>query len=109
MAMFKLMHAKQGTRTITEFTNEIKELAIQCQFESHPYNKERAMNDALIFGTSDEQLRREALAKDFNLSQITTADVGYEQSRKSAGLLKENWAKIWKIPDGCTLRNKLRN
>ena len=70
MAMFRLMHAKQGTKTITEFGNEIEELAIQCQFDSHPYDKERAMKDALIFGTSDEQLRREALAKDFNLQHI---------------------------------------
>jgi len=47
------------------------------------------MKDALIFGTSDEQLRREALAKDYNLKQITTAAIGYEQSRKSAGAIKK--------------------
>ena len=42
MAMFKLMHAKQGTKTMTEFANEIEELATQCQFESNPYdNKPR--------------------------------------------------------------------
>ena len=63
MAMFKLMHAKQGTKTMTEFANEIEELATQCQFESNPYDKKRAIKDALIFGTSDEQLRREALPR----------------------------------------------
>ena len=57
MAMFKLMHAKQGIKTIPAFSNEIGELATQCQFDSYPYDKERAMKDALIFGTSDEQLR----------------------------------------------------
>ena len=70
MAMFQLMHAKQGTKTITEFSNEIEELAIQCQLDKNPYTKERAIKDAIIFGTSDEQLRREALAKDFDLKQI---------------------------------------
>ena len=47
------------------------------------------MKDAIIFGTSDEQLRREALAKDFDLKQITTAALGYEQSRKNAGAIKK--------------------
>ena len=47
------------------------------------------MKDAIIFGTSDEQLRREALAKDFNLSQLKTAALGYEQSRKSSGAIKQ--------------------
>ena len=88
MAMFKLMHAKQGTKTMTEFSSEIEDLATQCQFESNPYTKDRAMKDALIFGTSDEQLRREALAKDYDLKHITEAALGYEQSRKSAGAIK---------------------
>jgi len=98
MAMFKLMHAKQGTKTMTEFTNEIEELAVRCQFDSHPYNKERAMKDALIFGTSDEQLRREALAKDYDLKQITDAALGFEQSRKSAGAIKKELAQE---PEDC--------
>jgi len=89
MAMFKLMHAKQGTRSMTEFANEIEELATQCQFDTNLYNKARAMKDAIIFGTSDEQLRREALAKDYNLNELKTAALGYEQSRKSSGAIKK--------------------
>ena len=112
MAMFKLMHAKQGSKTITEFSNEVEELAIQCQFDSHPYNKERAMRDTIIFGTADEQLRREVLAKAFNLQpslslqQISTAAVGYEQSRKNAGTIKKNSAKIQRNVDACSQRSK---
>ena len=104
--MFKLMHAKQDSKTITEFSNEVEELAIQCQFDSHPYNKERAMRDAIIFGTADEQLRRKALAKDFNLKQITTAAVGYEQSRKNAGTIKKNRAMIHMNVDAFSQRSK---
>ena len=88
MAIFKLMHAKQGTKTFTEFSNEVDCLATQCQFEANPYDKDRAAKDALIFGTSDEKLRQEALAKDFNLSDLKKAALGYEQSRKSAGAIK---------------------
>ena len=65
MVMFKLMHAKQGAKSFTEFANEVDELASQCQLEKNPYTKERATKDALIFGTSDEVLRKEALAKYF--------------------------------------------
>ena len=42
MAMYKLMHAKQGTKTVTEFAKEIDQLATQCQFDKNPYTKERA-------------------------------------------------------------------
>ena len=49
MAIFKLMHAKQGTKTFTEFANEVDGLATQCQFEANPYTKDRATKDALIF------------------------------------------------------------
>ena len=58
MAMFKLMHARQGTKSITEFAREVQELAVQCQFTEKPYTKERAMKDAIIFGTSDDRLRQ---------------------------------------------------
>ena len=89
MAMFKLMHAKQGMKSFTEFANEVDELASQCQLDKNPYTKERAYKDALIFGTSDEVLRKEALAKDFDLKQLRQAALGYEQSRKSAGKIKQ--------------------
>ena len=88
MAIFKLMHAKQGTKTFTEFANEVDGLATQCQFEANPYTKDSATKDALIFGTSDEKLRQKALAKEFNLSDLKKAALGYEQSRKSAGAIK---------------------
>ena len=42
MAMYKLMHAKQGTKTVTEFAKELDQLATQCQFDKNPYTKERA-------------------------------------------------------------------
>ena len=70
MAMFKLMHTKQGSKTFTEFANEVDELSKQCQLDKNPYTTERAAKDALIFGTADETLRKEALAKDFNLKQL---------------------------------------
>ena len=39
MAVFKLMHAQQGTKSITAFAKEIDELATQCQFtERHVGN-----------------------------------------------------------------------
>ena len=89
MAMFKLMHVKQGTRTFTEFANQVDELASQCQLDTNPYTKERAAKDAMIFGTSDETLRKEALAKDFDIKQLRQAAIGYEQSRKSSGAIKQ--------------------
>ena len=89
MAMFKLMHAKQGSKTFTEFANEVDELANQCQLDKNAYTKDRAAKDALIFGTSDEVLRKEALAKDLDLKQLRQAALGYEQSRKSAGKIKQ--------------------
>ena len=48
MAMYKLMHAKQGTKSVTEFARELDQLAAQCQFDTNPYTKERAKKDALI-------------------------------------------------------------
>ena len=56
MAMYKLMHVQQGTKTFTQFACEVEELATQCQFDTVPYTKERAMKDAIIFGTSDDKL-----------------------------------------------------
>jgi len=88
MAVFKLMHAKQGSRTFTEFFKEVEELATQCQFDTQPYDKNRAIKDAIIFGTSDEKLRQESLGKDFNLQQLRQAALGYEQSRRSTGAIK---------------------
>ena len=43
----------------------------------------------MIFGTADETLRKEALAKDFDLKQLRQAALGYEQSRKSSGKIKQ--------------------
>ena len=88
MAMYKLMHAKQGTKTFTEFAKELDQLATQCQFDKNPYTKERAKKDALIFGTSDEKLRQEALAKDFDYNTLIKAALGYEQSRKASGTIR---------------------
>jgi hypothetical protein len=88
MAMFKLMHVKQGTKPFTDFIKEVDELATQCQFDTKPYNRDRAMKDSIIFGTSDEKLRQEALAKDFSLADIQRADLGYEQSRRLTGAIK---------------------
>ena len=82
MAMYKLMHVQQGTKTFTQFAREVEELATQCQFDTVPYTKERAMKDAIIFGTSDDKLRKEALAKDVDLTTLTKTALGYEQSRK---------------------------
>ena len=87
MAMYKLMHAKQGTKSVTEFARELDQLAAQCQFDTNPYTKERAKKDALIFGTSDEKLRQEALAKDFDYNSLIKDALGYEQSRKASGTI----------------------
>ena len=86
MAMYKLMHVQQGTKTFTQFARE--KLATQCQFDTVPYTKERATKDAIIFGTSDDKLRKEALAKDVDLTTLTKTALGYEQSRKSCGTIK---------------------
>ena len=89
MAMFRLMHAKQDSKTVTQFLSEIDELATQCQFEKQQYDKERAMKDAFIFGTSDDKLRQEALAKDLTYNNVVKAALGYEQSRKAHGTIKQ--------------------
>jgi hypothetical protein len=88
MSMFKLMHAKQGTKTVTEFARDVDAIATQCQFDTHPYTKERAMKDAIVFGTSDDKLRHEALAKDLDLDSLLKVALGYEQSRRSSGTIK---------------------
>ena len=88
MAIFKLMHLRQGTKSITTYYKELEELSTQCQFDKKPYTKERAMKDAFIFGTSDDKLRQEALAKDFDLTMLMKAALGYEQSRKASGTIK---------------------
>ena len=49
--------------------------------------KDEQKNDALIFGTSDEELRQEALAKDFDYNALIKAALGYEQSRKASGTI----------------------
>ena len=92
MAVFKLIHAQQGTKSITVFAKEIEELATQCQFTERQYTKERAMKDAIIFGTSDERLRQEALAKDLDYPLLMKAALGYEQSRKASGTIKASTA-----------------
>ena len=97
MAVYKLMHVKQGTKPFTQFKREVEELAVQCQFEQNPYTKDRAIKDAIVFGTSDEKLRKEALAKDVDLAALTKAALGYEQSRKSYGTIKANSEEVRKI------------
>ncbi len=94
MAMFKLMHAKQSSKTVTQFRREIEELATQCQFDVQAYDKTRAMKDAFIFGTSDDKLRQEALAKDMSYDQLIKAALGYEQSRKAQGTIKQEEAEV---------------
>ena len=89
MAVFKLMHTRQGTKSVTEFARDIEELSHQCQFETQPYDKERAKKDAFIFGTSDDKVRQEALAKDWKWEEVFKAALGYEQSRKSSGAIKQ--------------------
>ena len=39
MAMYKLMHAKQGTKILTESAKKLDQLATQCQFDKSPYTK----------------------------------------------------------------------
>lgn len=82
------MHAQQGTKSITVFAKEIEELATQCQFTERQYTKERAMKGAIFFGTSDERLRQEALAKGLGYPVLMKAALGYEQSRKASGTIK---------------------
>ena len=60
-----------------------------CRFETKPYDKKRAKKDAFIFGTSDDKLRQEALAKDWDWDGVLKAALGYEQSRKSSGSFKQ--------------------
>ena len=81
------MHARQGTKSVTEFVREIDELTDQCQFDTTPYDKDRARKDAYIFGTADGKLRQEALAKDFTYEQVMKAALGYEQSRRASGTI----------------------
>ena len=97
MAMYKLMHVQQGTKTFTQFAREVEELATQCQFDTVPYTKEGAMKDAIIFGTSDDKLRKEALAKDVDLTTLTKTALGYEQSWKSCGTMKTTGEPIQRI------------
>ena len=71
MAMYKSIHAKPGTKTATEFAEELDQLATRWQFGKNLNTKERAKKDALIFDTaSDEKLRQEALAKDFDYNAL---------------------------------------
>ena len=49
MVVFKLIHAQQGTKSITAFSKDIDELATQCQFTECQYMKERAIRDAITF------------------------------------------------------------
>ena len=88
MAMYKLMHARQGTKSVTEFATEVSTLADKCQLETVPYNLDRAKKDAYIYGTSDERLRQEALSKDLDFDSLLRVATSYEQSRKSSGQIR---------------------
>ena len=85
MAMYNLMHTDQGSKPVTQFVKEIEEQAKKCQFSEHPYTVDRAKRDALVFGTSDNKLRRDALAQDLDYDKLVKAALSYEQSRQSAG------------------------
>ncbi len=62
MAMYKLMHAKQGTKSVTEFARELDQLGARRQFDTNPYTKEQAKKRYINFWpTSDEKLRQGAL------------------------------------------------
>ena len=97
MAMYKLMHVQQGTKTFTQFAREVEELATQCQFDTVPYTKERAMKDAIIFGTSDDKLHKEALAKNVDLTTLTKTALGYELSQKSCSTMNTTGEPIQRI------------
>ena len=51
--------------------------SLSSRERTHPYTKDRAMKDAFIFGTSDDKLRQEALAKDFTYAQVMKSALGY--------------------------------
>ena len=88
MAMYQLMHAKQGTKSVTEFAHELDELASRCQLTDVPYTPDRAKKDAFVFGTSDERLRQEALAKDPEYDALLRLATSYEQSRRDSGKIR---------------------
>lgn len=92
MAFYKMMTHKQSSKTVTQFHRELKELANQCQFEAKPYTKARAIRDAFLFGTSDDKLRQEALARDYEYDKLIKSALGYEQSRISSNTIKSNSA-----------------
>ena len=84
MAMYNLLHHEQGTKTVCQYAREISELADQCQLDTIRYTKDRAMRDALLFGTSDNKLRRDGLAQDLSYDQLLKNALSYEQSRQAA-------------------------
>lgn len=84
LAMYELMNAKQGEKSVAEYQREIKLRADRVQFVKRPYTKDIAMRDAYIFGTSDEKLRKEALAKDLPYTDLIKSATSYEQARKSS-------------------------
>ena len=80
MAMYNLMHNKQGTKSVTEYAKAVEELSVLCMFDEKPYTKERAKRDAFIFGTSDDKLRHEVLVKDLDFNDTLKTALSYEQS-----------------------------
>ena len=50
------------------------------------------MKDAVIFGTSDEPLRQEVLAKDLDYPALMKAPLGYEQLHKASSTIKASTA-----------------
>ena len=97
LAVYNLMHAEQGAKTTTQFTQEILNLANQCQFDNVPYTKDRAMRDAFIFGTSDQKLRRDALSQDIPYSQLIQTAQAYEQSRNAENTIATKGTEVAKI------------
>ena len=82
MEVFILMHAQQGTKSITVFANEIEELATQCQFAERQYMKERAMKDAII---SVRHVRRASPAGSLSKGPSTEDQIEGIESRVIEG------------------------
>ena len=111
MAMYNLLHHEQGTKTVTQYAKEIAQLAEQCQLDTQPYTKDRAMRDAMLFGTSDNKLRTDGLAHDLSYDRLLKSALSYEQSRQAASQItaashQEEISKIHARPGRYSSRYK---
>ena len=76
MAMHRLMRHQQGTKSFAEFVKEIEELGDHCQLDRNLYTCQRAHKMLLKFGTADDKVHQEALAKDYDLASLIKAGQG---------------------------------